>query len=543
MFEEEGTPVGQPFTFEPGPFPLHEGNVRWEIPNLNLLPPAHDFSLPVPLAGDWQPKSELELSDGKEFTDWELSICGNVELEPDISLMNWERAVGDFKFPDRIKPEIPDVSKGLGQRKDRADLVSLQKFAAQSHRFMVLNGQLCVYHPPCWKKLSDLEAERTIRALVEEYNQGYCLTQREYAKIREGLLCDPSIPCRTGEINAAENKINFLDGTLDLEMQELYPHNPSDNFFSVLNVRCGDIPSSSSRVFEKFVSHISNGDAEVREQLLQLIALVILRKPLKHFFVLVGPSNTGKTQFGRFLEELVGHEQTVCVRDIHDFDDRWTAGSLEGKTLALCLDLPNSPLPPRAVGIVKQLVGDDAIKAEKKYKDPYTYHHKPLLLMAGNHPLRISGIDRETALLNRMVAICFQNPVQERDMRQALYLDLLNEAPYIVGQAIQSYYRLERNNFKLTQVPLPQEYMPQDARYDYHSIAQFLEQCCEFVPEAETSTSEIYSAYCAFSEMDSPLINFSKTLRELLERHPEVSAIKRVGGREQRGYRGIRLIK
>lgn len=281
----------------------------------------------------------------------------------------------------------------------------------------------------------------------------------------------------------------------------------------------------------------------MREQLLQLIALVILRRPLKHFFVLVGPSNTGKTQFGRFLEELVGHEQTVCVRDIHDFDDRWTAGSLEGKTLALCLDLPNSPLPPRAVGIVKQLVGDDAIKAEKKYKDPYTYHHKPLLLMAGNHPLRISGIDREIALLNRMVAICFQNPVQERDMRQALYLDLLNEAPYIVGQAIQSYYRLERNNFKLTQVPLPQEYMPQDARYDYHSIAQFLEQCCEFVPEAETSTSEIYSAYCAFSEMDSPLINFSKTLRELLERHPEVSAIKRVGGREQRGYRGIRLKK
>lgn len=131
-------------------------------------------------------------------------------------------------------------------------------------------------------------------------------------------------------------------------------------------------------------------------------------------------------------------------------------------------------------------------------------------------------------------------------MRQALYLDLLNEAPYIIGQAIQSYYRLERNNFELTQVPLPQEYMPQDARDSYHSIAQFLEQCCEFVPEAETSTSEIYSAYCAFSEIDSSSTNqtsFSKMLRELLERHPEVSAHKRVGGRGQRGYRGIRLIK
>lgn len=131
-------------------------------------------------------------------------------------------------------------------------------------------------------------------------------------------------------------------------------------------------------------------------------------------------------------------------------------------------------------------------------------------------------------------------------MRQTLYLDLLNEAPYIIGQAIQSYYRLERNNFELTQVPLPQEYVPQDARDSYHSIAKFLEQCCELVPEAETSTSEFYSVYCSFSETDPPPIdwtNFSRTLRELLERYPEVSSQKRVGGREQRGYRGIRLIK
>lgn len=534
------------FTFEKGVFP-DGGNIHWQPEtNFGALSASESFELPTSLSGNWHPEPDIDLPTERQDDLWQTKLNGNVVFEPNVLELMPAIPAEPFALPESLQPQAPDISKGLGQRKDRADLVSLQKFVAKSHRFMVLNGQLCVYHPPCWKKLSDLEAERTIRALVEEYNQGYCLTQREYAKIREGLLCNPSIPCRTGEISAAENKINFLDGTLDLGVKRLYPHNPSDNFFSVLNVRYEDVTSSSGRVFEEFVSHISTGDCEVREQLLQLIALVILRKPLKHFFVLVGPSNTGKTQFGRFLEELVGHEQTVCVRDIHDFDDRWTAGSLEGKTLALCLDLPNSPLPPRAVGIVKQLVGDDAIKAEKKYKDPYTYHHKPLLLMAGNHPLRISGIDRETALLNRMVAICFQNPVQERDMRQALYLDLLNEAPYIIGQAIQSYYRLERNNFELTQVPLPQEYMPQDARYDYHSIAQFIERCCEFVPEAETSTSEFYSAYCAFSEIDSSptnWTNFSRTLRELLERYPEVSSQKRVGGREQRGYRGIRLIK
>ena len=61
------------------------------------------------------------------------------------------------------------------------------------------------------------------------------------------------------------------------------------------------------------------------------------------------------------------------------------------------------------------------------------YARQIVQLMAGNHPLRIPKIDRETALLNRMVTICFQNPVKESEMRQGLHKDLLDEAPYIVS--------------------------------------------------------------------------------------------------------------
>ena len=514
--------------------------------DVNRLPPAPDFGWPVPLSGNWRSEPEIELPGEDEFASWELSLAGNVQLEPDgldvVALPPCEA----FEFQMVTKPKPPDISKGLGQRKDRTDLVNLQKFVAGSRKFMILNGDLCLYRPPYWKKLTDLEAEREIRALIEECEQGYCLTHREYTQLRKGLLCDPNIPCKTGEIIPASGKINFLDGTFDINTSHFLPHNPDDGFFSALNLDFRDARYSSGQAFEEFAAHISNGNPDVREQLLQLVALTIIRKPLKHFFVLLGPSNTGKTQFGRFLEELVGHEQTVCVRDIHDFDDRWTTSSLEGKTLALCLDLPDAALPPRAVGIIKQLVGDDSIKAEKKYREPYTYHHKPLLVLAGNHPLRISGIDQETALLNRMVTICFQNPVLERDMRQELYRDLLEEAPYIVGEAIQAYYRLEQNNFEVMQVPVPKEYAPQDGRSGYRSIANFLEEQCEFTPDAEITTQALFDAYCESEGSNSPQTNktdFSRNIRELLAKCSGVEALKRVEGREQRGYRGIRLLK
>ena len=51
-----------------------------------------------------------------------------------------------------------------------------------------------------------------------------------------------------------------------------------------------------------------------------------LGKQVKYFYVLLGESNTGKTQFGRFLEELVGRENVESVRGVHDFANQWTVG-------------------------------------------------------------------------------------------------------------------------------------------------------------------------------------------------------------------------
>lgn len=278
----------------------------------------------------------------------------------------------------------------------------------------------------------------------------------------------------------------------------------------------------------------------MRRQLLELTALTILHYPVKKFFVLLGPSNTGKTQFGRFLEELVGHENVASIQGVDDFKNRFTTSSFVNKLLVTCLDLPDGILPDKAVGTIKQLVGDDSLKGEAKHRDPITFYDKPLLLCAGNHPLRISHMAQEQALLNRMIVIPFLNPVPEGAAQQQLYLSLLDEAPYIVREALIAFQDLVERNFQVTQVEIPEAYQPCEGRSDYQAITVFVQECCVFDSEATVSTQCLYQHFISWSGLRIPLISFSRNLGEVFARNADVTSVKRTKD-GSRGYKGIRL--
>ena len=89
------------------------------------------------------------------------------------------------------------------------------------------------------------------------------------------------------------------------------------------------------------------------------------------------------------MQELLGRENVESVQSIADFGGRFTTGSLCGKLLASCLDLPNGTLPQNAIGVLKTFCGDDSVKGEVKYKQSFTYYRKPLLMMAGNHSITL----------------------------------------------------------------------------------------------------------------------------------------------------------
>ena len=452
----------------------------------------------------------------------------------------------NFRAPAQAETLPPDISDGLGRNQAKRDINSLAQFLKSKARWMVHQNALYIYDNLYWKKLGQDDAIRYIRDIcssIQEFAES--LTSSEYKKLYSELLHDPELEV-SGELTSPPGIVNFNDGEIDFSdsLLSVRKHNPAHYFMSYIHLSAQEVrnPPMSGSTFERFAHHISGDNAAVRTQLLELLSITLTGVQTKHFYVLLGPSNSGKTQWGRFMEELLGRDQVETVRGIHDFGDRWTVGSLAGKKLATCLDLPDKVLPSAAVGIIKQFCGDDPVKGEVKYANSFTYYQKPLLLFAGNHPIRLANAHREEAFWNRMVAIPFANPVREEDKEVSLYKELLAEAPYIIHEAIIAYQELVARNYSLTRTEIPMEYQ-QSGVYGYNSVRDFIRYNLEERDGAGVSTKELYEKFCTQTDQDMSLTVFSRALAAAVQDlFPQARKEKRVNKAGDRGYTNLRFI-
>ena len=441
-----------------------------------------------------------------------------------------------FMAPQLPPPEVSNEFDRRGKR----DLVKLARYVKQKQCLMVQDGTLCIFEGPCWRRLTENQGKSKILEALSINGLDDCLVDSDCRAIYRRLLIDPHLQKEDVPIPSFW-RLNLRDGTLDLRTKTFGPHIPGDYFFRYLDISMADIEHSrQGPTFEMFVDNLSNGNKEVRRQLLELTALTILHYPIKHFFVLLGPSNTGKTQFGRFLEELVGRDDVASLQGMDDLKNRFTTSTFVNKLLVTCLDLPDNVLPRQAVGSIKQLAGDDSMKSEPKKINGFPFYDKPLLLCAGNHPIRISHMVEEQALLNRMVVIPFLNPVPEEAAQQQLYQALLSEAPYIVREALIAFQYLADRNFQVTRAEIPEEYQPHEGRSDYQAITAFIQECCIFDSDSMVSTQQLYQQFSSWSGIRIPLITFSRNLSEVFAQDTSITPVKRAEN-GQRGYRGIRL--
>lgn len=166
----------------------------------------------------------------------------------------------------------------------------------------------------------------------------------------------------------------------------------------------------------------------------------------KVFFLLQGVPNSGKSILGRLIESFFP-PGLVTSLSANRLEDRFSPTQMNISRLNMSMDLPDGKIFPSAVANIKMITGSDLILHEAKYKDAEAGRWVCKLLFSTNHPLEPRKYD--TAFLQRIVCIPFQNEILKYEQNEHLLEQLLLEREYIINKAFFAYMLLRQKNTAL----------------------------------------------------------------------------------------------
>ena len=268
--------------------------------------------------------------------------------------------------------------------------------------------------------------------------------------------------------------------------------------------------------------------------------------PVMDRFLFQGLGNTGKSVLGSLIASFY-EESDVGSVDAFKIGDRFSLSALANKAVNISMDLSSASLGDQAVGIIKQMTGNDLVQVEEKYRTPYATRVGCKLIFGTNHQLRTATLD--AAFLRRICLIPFNYPVPKYQQDHYLLDKLKLEKAGIFFKAIEAYRELVANNYTFAG----------DDVYDMVSTKQAGEQLIDYdanievfiarhiavMPGSFVPTKEIHQLY--ITENTDGLADcqkFSTKLKLLAVKRglAITNKKKRVAGESINGYEGIALM-
>ena len=346
----------------------------------------------------------------------------------------------------------------------------------------VLGGDCYQYQDGVYK-----EASSYVRGLMKDMIMlDRFITQPTIMECYRLLIDDTRIQKNVSELNRDPNLINFKNGVWDIRQQKLIPHD--SKYLQTIQIphEVGVYkPFTQTKLYDFFKkTKVKNED--IRMILKYMAYSLTLSHGLKTFMVLLGKSNTGKSVLIRFMENLVGRENTSAL-SMHELNMRFYPAQLHGKLLNACAD--NGSLPLSSIENLKKITGGDQIMHEKKGKEPFFFVPFCKLIFSFNQmPLQLE--EKSNAFYKRMRILNMENELFLNDKYVTeLCTDGVEEViPYLLTLLpVNEIPRTERSN-KLVE----------ELREDSDSIHAFISKNCIIDPEEISSKNDLYQAYVEF---------------------------------------------
>lgn len=222
----------------------------------------------------------------------------------------------------------------------------------------------------------------------------------------------------------------------------------------------------------------------------------------KRLLMLVGAGNTGKSQFIKLLEHLVGAENTVAI-DLREMNtNRFALSSALGKRLIIDPDVRSLKLDD--ISTIKQITGGDRLTFENKGKDPINGHYNGTVVMAANELPKFGG-DKGDHVYERFVVVPCNNiiPIDKRD--PYIVDKMTEETDAIIQLALTALQQQLARGLNKIELPTVCLQAIEDYKDDNDPTREFLHTCTRpwgFVEPSGTADSctAIYAAYKSWAE-------------------------------------------
>ena len=333
------------------------------------------------------------------------------------------------------------------------------------------------------------------------------------------------------------DRVNVLNGILDLESGDLEPH--SSDFLSPVQINAAWDPEAECLAIDQFVQRVFPYDAhEVFYQLAGLFLTPNSRCQKAVLFLGSGAGGSGKSVAITLLRTFLGPWNVSNV-PLHDLTEgSRSLAELRGKLLNISADVPERDFDDTTV--FKQIVDGQlaVLRAPRKYRDPIEFQpFTRLLASAARVP---QSADNSLGYLRRWLAVPFDTTLNESNLDRTL-LDKLTTPEEISGllnRAVGEHRQLLESG-RLTEsekMARAKDEFDQASDSTRLFLKERVEECS---PYEEIDRTDLYAAYkdwCVFNRFTPD------SARRLYSSIWDVFRVKTDKSNGRRLFKSIRLL-
>ena len=336
--------------------------------------------------------------------------------------------------------------------------------------------------------------------------------------------------------------LNTPGGTVDLRTGEIRPHDPADFCTKITGVSPG---TKGAEKFHEFLDQFTCGDKDLQRYLQETAGEMALGMVTSEdFYAANGDGGNGKSTYFNLQYRVLGDYAGLISSDVLITNKQKNKSpelaELRGKRLVIASELEEGMRLD--TGTIKKIASTDPIRAEPKYRAPFSFIPSHTIVLYTNHLPRVGGRDNGT--WDRIKIIPCNARFRNTGGEIKNYTSVLFEecGEYVLSWIIEGARKFIEHGFK---IELPDCVKDAIAEYkeDNDWLSAFLAEQCFMGPTCTAFSGEVYKRYRSYcesmGEFSRSAAEFKRSLENIGIKHKRTKTGGVYIGLSLKGYTGL----